>query len=398
LVNGFECACVPGFKNKNCEVNINDCEPNPCLHGHCLDEVNNFRCECGTSGYNGTLCETNIDDCSVHGCMNNSTCRDLINDYECSCAPGFQGRFCETDINDCFPDNPCKNGGRCIDGINDFTCNCTPGYAGKSCNICPPSEADECNFSDGCCMEDIVFNSRTTNTNRTDIAHFRSKTEFFGLYKRARYDSTGRIVFQKKEDSAILKIIRYNIEEKRWIASAEAYGTNPKTHWESQIDSRCVSKSVETTPSIWTFDAGDGKSEQHEIEIICQSRIKRPNRKNSVDKSQNLCQSDQFTCISKSQCLPSAWRCDNIKDCEDASDECPRLNQDEENIYVKVVNDIKSKPELSVVGRFIIDVRAFSDESNTLKNITATAYKGETMIEQHSCEFSKDHHPHHCSE
>ncbi len=32
-----------------------------------------------------------------------------------------------------------------------------------------------------------------------------SKTDFFGLYKRASFDSTGRVVFRKKEKSAIEK-------------------------------------------------------------------------------------------------------------------------------------------------------------------------------------------------
>ena len=27
-MNGYECTCPPGFKGKNCEVNINDCEVN----------------------------------------------------------------------------------------------------------------------------------------------------------------------------------------------------------------------------------------------------------------------------------------------------------------------------------------------------------------------------------
>ena len=38
----------------------------------------------------------------------------------------------------------------------------------------------------------------------------------------------GRIVFLKKEASAIRKIIEFDHYKRVWIASAEAYGTNPK--------------------------------------------------------------------------------------------------------------------------------------------------------------------------
>ena len=38
----------------------------------------------------------------------------------------------------------------------------------------------------------------------------------------------GRIVFLKKEVSAIRKIIEFDHYKRVWIASAEAYGTNPK--------------------------------------------------------------------------------------------------------------------------------------------------------------------------
>lgn len=37
--SGYECVCVPGIMGKNCEININECESNPCKHGTCIDGV-----------------------------------------------------------------------------------------------------------------------------------------------------------------------------------------------------------------------------------------------------------------------------------------------------------------------------------------------------------------------
>ena len=36
----YECLCVPGIAGKNCEININECDSNPCSKwGNCVDGV-----------------------------------------------------------------------------------------------------------------------------------------------------------------------------------------------------------------------------------------------------------------------------------------------------------------------------------------------------------------------
>ena len=43
-------------KGNNTNIkDINDCEPDPCIHGSCEDEVNLYTCACD-SGYSGTDC------------------------------------------------------------------------------------------------------------------------------------------------------------------------------------------------------------------------------------------------------------------------------------------------------------------------------------------------------
>ena len=89
-------------------------------------------CQC-TSGYEGTLCDVDIDECSPDPCQNGGTCTDGINSYNCSCIVGYTGNSCETNMDDCSP-NPCQNGGTCADKINDYNCTCNPVYSGRNCS------------------------------------------------------------------------------------------------------------------------------------------------------------------------------------------------------------------------------------------------------------------------
>ena len=75
-VNSYICLCNPGYSGKMCAEgtkklksltwftincsstkikDINDCEPDPCKHGHCIDGVNSYTCICN-AGFTGTNC------------------------------------------------------------------------------------------------------------------------------------------------------------------------------------------------------------------------------------------------------------------------------------------------------------------------------------------------------
>ncbi|KAM6956330.1 protein eyes shut homolog [Aplochiton taeniatus] len=128
---GFRCHCRRGFTGPRCEINLDECSSNPCLHGFCYDVVDGFYCLCNP-GYVGVRCEQDIDDCVSNMCSNNSTCMDLHLSYECQCREGWEGEFCQQEVDECLP-QPCKNNGFCTDLLNDFKCLCSPGWTGVDC-------------------------------------------------------------------------------------------------------------------------------------------------------------------------------------------------------------------------------------------------------------------------
>ena len=84
--------------------------------------------------YTGKNCSKEIDECDPDPCIN-GTCIDLIADFKCNCSSNYTGRFCEIKKTSCQPDNPCLNNGTCKlhpQGFN-FSCECAPGFAGPRC-------------------------------------------------------------------------------------------------------------------------------------------------------------------------------------------------------------------------------------------------------------------------
>lgn len=65
----------------------------------------------------GINCEVEIDECEVQPCQNGATCRDHVATYTCECMAGFQGQDCEVNIDECAS-MPCLNEGKCVDGVN----------------------------------------------------------------------------------------------------------------------------------------------------------------------------------------------------------------------------------------------------------------------------------------
>ena len=61
--------------------------------GTCINREGTFLCSC-EEGFVGENCQTNIDDCNPMPCLNGATCQDKINAFQCICPPGLSFFSC----------------------------------------------------------------------------------------------------------------------------------------------------------------------------------------------------------------------------------------------------------------------------------------------------------------
>lgn len=113
---------------------IDPCSSSPCVRGTCIPTTNAYTCQCPT-GITGSKCEIDIDECQSQPCLNGGTClQPSVGLYQCSCTAQYTGLRCETSISLCRSDL-CLYNGTCVDtSINNspaYLCQCQPGYTGK---------------------------------------------------------------------------------------------------------------------------------------------------------------------------------------------------------------------------------------------------------------------------
>ena len=97
--NKIQCACLPGFTGKACEIDLRACSPknNKCVNDGLCIEVNNtngFDCTC-TEQFTGDFCESKLDLCHNVTCSSHGSCVDLGNATKCVCFDLYLGDLCE---------------------------------------------------------------------------------------------------------------------------------------------------------------------------------------------------------------------------------------------------------------------------------------------------------------
>ena len=164
----YHCICEMGYTGLLCEINIDDCFPDPC-HGYpCTDYERNFECDC-EDGITGHYCETDIDECMSVPCAGPYTieCQDLLNEYKCICKEGWTGTNCDENIDECDPD-PCDpiNSMECLDqwGDGGFICECLDGFTGELCTI----DINECESNP--CQVLFFWNHTFYDEENSDLA------------------------------------------------------------------------------------------------------------------------------------------------------------------------------------------------------------------------------------
>ncbi|GFR89190.1 neurogenic locus notch homolog protein 1 [Elysia marginata] len=90
---------------------------------------------CSVSPCQGIACNIDINECDSNPCSSQATCVEGINFYTCICPAGFEGPSCSVDIDECAS-NPCLHGGTCHQGQpSTFNCSCPPGVIGELCEV-----------------------------------------------------------------------------------------------------------------------------------------------------------------------------------------------------------------------------------------------------------------------
>uniref|UniRef100_A0A674DK64 Neurogenic locus notch homolog protein 1 n=1 Tax=Salmo trutta TaxID=8032 RepID=A0A674DK64_SALTR len=170
-INSFTCQCPEGYHDATCFSQVNECLSNPCIHGHFVFRLHleifltfmlshlflSYNCLCD-NGWSGKNCDINNNECESNPCMNGGTCKDMTSGYVCSCRIGFTGPSCQTNINECAS-NPCLNQGTCIDDVSAYKCNCLLPYTGENCEtLLAPCSPKPCK-NGGECQESEDYES-----------------------------------------------------------------------------------------------------------------------------------------------------------------------------------------------------------------------------------------------
>lgn len=175
----FTCICSPEFMGPVCQLDVNRCRSNPCIHnGICINGVNGFSCDCAGTGYSGTIC--NIVDLSNSACPPGSEKLSA----EASCTPCEPGTFGAS--------------GKCIGCQKGTYSNEPAAFSPSACQVCPKGSFSDQTHATTC--------SPCTNGGCSEVAGSFSSSQFPSLisaihFTMVTFDSDGKIIEIAEKDN-----------------------------------------------------------------------------------------------------------------------------------------------------------------------------------------------------
>ncbi|KAM6985160.1 protein crumbs homolog 2a [Aplochiton taeniatus] len=97
-VNHYTCICPYDYSGALCQWDYPPirCEKDvQCVNGVCEEGLWGANCSC-TPGFTGDSCELELDECQSNPCSNGGSCLDRLNRFLCVCPGGFSGATCDT--------------------------------------------------------------------------------------------------------------------------------------------------------------------------------------------------------------------------------------------------------------------------------------------------------------